>query len=72
MYISNEDLEFLIQLSENLGNENCYSNDAVTLNRLVEKLLHKRAVQRKKTREAVAERRKNDKNYARSKKDVSA
>ena len=68
MYISNEDLEFLIQLENKLGCLLDWTEDVCKLWELNEKLLKQRKANNEKTRKYIAERRKKDKNYARGKK----
>lgn len=67
MYINNKDLEFLIQLENELGEKENWSSRVEQLWRLNEKLINQRETNNKKTRESIAEKRKTDKNYARSK-----
>lgn len=67
MYISTADLEFLIHLENKLGHVENWSDDVCKLWELNEKLLKQRRVNNEKTRKVIAERRKIDKNYARSK-----
>ena len=67
MYINNKDLQFLIKLENELGREENWSDRVQQLWELNERLMKQRENGNKKTREAVAERRKTDKNYARSK-----
>lgn len=66
MYISNKDLEFLIELENELGCSESWSDRVKQLWSLNEKLIKQREKQQKKTREYIAERRKTDKNYART------
>ena len=68
MYINNKDLEFLIKLENELGCDENWSDRVKQLWRLNEKLIKQREANNKKVRETIAERRKTDKNYARSKK----
>lgn len=68
MYINNKDLEFLIELENELGCDESWSDRVKQLWELNERLIKQRENGNKKTREAIAERRKIDKNYARSKK----
>lgn len=68
MYINNKDLEFLIQLENELGCDENWSDRVKQLWKLNEKLIKQREANNKKTREAIAEKRKIDKNYARRKK----
>ncbi len=65
MYINNNDLDFLIDLLKKLGNLEGGGNDVKRLWNLIVKLLEQREAGNKKTREAIAEKRKTDKNYAR-------
>ena len=71
MYINNKDLEFLIELENKIGCDE-YCSDRVKklwkkLWELNERLIKQRETNNKKTREAIAEKRKTNKNYARSK-----
>lgn len=68
MYINNKDLGFLIELENELGCDERWSKRVKQLRRLNEKLIKQRENGNKKAREAIAEKRKTDKNYARSKK----
>ena len=68
MYISNADLEFLIQLENKLGCLLDWNEDVSRLWLLNEKLLKQRNARNEKTRKYIAERRKENKNYARGKK----
>ena len=68
MYISNSDLEFLIQLENKLGCLLDWNEDVFKLWSLNEKLLKQRKANNEKTRKYIAERRKVNKNYARGKK----
>lgn len=68
MYINNKDLEFLIELENELGCDESWSNRVKKLWKLNEKLIKQREENNKKTRKIIAEKRKTDKNYARSKK----
>lgn len=65
MYINNNDLDFLMDLLKKLGNLEGGSDDVKRLWNLIVKLLEQRDAGNKKTREAIAEKRKTDKNYAR-------
>ena len=67
MYINNKDLEFLIELEIALGCEENWSDRVKQLWELNERLIKQRENGNKKAREAIAEKRKTDKNYARSK-----
>lgn len=67
MYISVEDLKFLIQLENKLGEKESWSKDVMRLWELNEKLIRQRGAANEKIRKAIAARRKIDKNYARSK-----
>lgn len=67
MYINNKDLEFLIELENELGCDESWSDRVKQLWKLNEKLIKQRESGNKKAREAIAEKRKTDKNYARSK-----
>lgn len=67
MYINNKDLEFLIDLENELGCNENWSDRVRQLWELNERLIKQRENGNKKTREAIAEKRKMDKNYARSK-----
>ena len=68
MHISIDDLNFLIELENKMGKEQNWSKDVIRLWELNDKLLRQREKGNEKTRNAIAERRKMDKNYARSKK----
>ena len=68
MYINKKDLEFLIKLENELGCNENWSDRVKQLWELNERLIKQRESNNKKTREAIAEKRKKDKNYARSKK----
>lgn len=68
MYITNDDLEFLIHLENKLGKQENWSEDVVRLWEVIERLLKQRSAQREKTKEKNREMRKTDKNYGRSKK----
>lgn len=67
MYINNKDLEFLIELENELGCDENWSDRVKKLWELNERLIKQREANNKKTREAIAEKRKTNKNYARSK-----
>ena len=67
MYINNKDLEFLIELENELGCKENWSDRVKKLWELNEKLLKQRGLNNKKTREAIAEKRKTNKDYARPK-----
>ena len=71
MYINNKDLEFLIELENEIGCDENWSDRVKKLWKklweLNEKLIKQREENNKKTREAIAEKRKTNKNYARSK-----
>lgn len=67
MYINNDDLEFLIELENELGCKEDWSDTVSRLWRLNEKLIKQRKEENKRAREFIAEKRKTDKNYARSK-----
>ena len=67
MYINTKDLQFLIQLENELGCEENWSDRVNQLWELNERLIKQRENGNKKAREAIAEKRKTDKNYARSK-----
>lgn len=67
MHLSNNDLEFLIRLENKLGEQEGWSDDVIQLWNMIEKLIDQRDVQRTKTRIAIANGRKIDKNYGRSK-----
>ena len=67
MYINNKDLEFLIELENELSCDKNWSDRVKQLCKLNKKLMNQREANNKKTREAIAEKRKIDKNYARSK-----
>lgn len=66
--ISIDDLNFLISLENRLGKEENWSKDVIRLWELNDKLLRQRERGNEKSRNAIAARRKMDKNYARSKK----
>lgn len=68
MYISVSDLEFLIHLENRLGASESWSADVERLWQLNDKLVRQRESMNEKTRRVVAERRKSDKTYGRSKK----
>lgn len=67
MYINNKDLEFLIELENELGSNESWSDRVKQLWELNERLIKQRENGNKKAREAIAEKRKTDKNYARKK-----
>lgn len=67
MYINNKDLDFLIELENELGQAENWSNRVKKLWELNAKLIKQREEGNKKTRESIAEKRKTDKNYARGK-----
>ena len=71
MYINNKDLEFLIELENEIGCGENWSDRVKKLWKklweLNEKLIKQREENNKKTRETIAEKRKTNKNYARSK-----
>lgn len=67
MYISNKDLEFLIELENELGCDENWSERVNKLWELNQKLIEQREKNNKKVRGAVAEKRKTNKNYARKK-----
>lgn len=71
MYINNKDLEFLIELENEIGCDENWSDRVKKLWKklweLNERLIKQREANNKKTREAIAEKRKTNKNYARSK-----
>lgn len=66
-HLKKDELEFLIQLENELGEEENWSPRVERLWRIVERHLNENKKTNKKTREAIAEKRKTDKNYARSK-----
>ena len=68
MNINNSELEFLIKLVDELYMDDGHRDSASRLIEITEKLAHQRAVRNEHTRVAIAEKRKTDKNYARSKK----
>lgn len=67
MYINNKDLDFLIELEKELGCDENWTDRVKRLWELNERLIKQREAGNKKTREAIAKKRKTDKNYARSK-----
>ena len=67
MYINNDDLDFLISLENKLGEKENWSDEVMTLWLLNERLIKQRDKNRDKTRKIISEKRKIDKNYARSK-----
>ena len=67
MYISNKDLEFLIELENELGCDESWSDRVSKLWTLNQKLIEQKEKSNKKVRETVAEKRKTNKNYARKK-----
>lgn len=68
MYIKNEDLEFLIDLEYHLAKDGKISfDDYIKLRAFNERLMQMREKDRERTRAIINERRKIDKNYARSK-----
>ena len=70
MHISIDDLNFLITLENKLGKEQNWSEDVIRLWELNDKLLRQREKDNERIRKVIAERRKTDKNYARSKKNA--
>ena len=68
MFIKKKDLLFLIELENKLGKADGWSDDVIKLWELNERLLKQRERDNEKARLFVAERRKDDPNYARSKK----
>ena len=70
MHITNSDLELLIHLENKLGAQENWSDDVLALWGLVDRLVRQRDEGRVRTRTAIANRRKTDKNYARSKKNA--
>ena len=67
MYINNKDLDFLIELENELGQAENWSNRVKKLWELNTQLIKQREEGNKKARESIAEKRKTDKNYARGK-----
>lgn len=67
MYISVDDLDFLIELENELGDSEGWSERVGKLWSLNEKLLAQREQTNAKVRQTVAERRKDNPNYARKK-----
>lgn len=67
MHIKNEDLDFLIELENKLGEAEGWSEDCFKLRILIEKLQKQRDKTRESTYRYVSKRREEDKNYARSK-----
>ena len=67
MYINNKDLEFLIELENELGCEESWSDRVHRLWELNERLIKQKRETNEKTRKYIAEKRKIDKNYARKK-----
>lgn len=65
MYINNKDSDFLIKLENKLMQDENYKKEFEQLWQLNKKLLQQKKVYNEKTRQAVAEKRKLDKNYAR-------
>ena len=68
MNINNSELEFLIKLADELYMDDSHRDSASRLTEITAKLIHQREVKNEHTRVAIAEKRKTDKNYARSKK----
>lgn len=68
MNITNKDLELLIWLENKMGCSEGWTDEVMELWKLIEKLQRQRDQQRQKTRIAIADGRKIDKNYGRSKK----
>ncbi len=68
MYITKDDLDFLIELENQLGSEEGWSDRVFRLWQLIEKLSANRDKVNKRIANYVKEKRKIDKNYARSKK----
>lgn len=69
MYITIKELEFLIRLEDKLDNIESCSPDVEKLRQLNEKLLKQRDKYNAKTAAIIAEKRKTDKTYCRSKKE---
>ena len=68
MYIKNEDLDFLIKLAARLDDIfDSNDKDVRNLQDLIGRLVNRRKNQNEYTRNFIAEKRKTDKNYARSK-----
>lgn len=70
MHISVSDLEFLIHLENRLGCFENWSEDVTRLWKLNEKLIKQRDKTNKRTREYVAEQRKTNEFYGRSKQEI--
>lgn len=70
MHITNNDLQFLIYLENKIGSAENWSKDTLQLWRLIEKLQKQRETENEKTRQAIAKKRKHNKNYARSKREA--
>jgi hypothetical protein len=71
MYIGKRDLEFLIHLENRLGEFENWSDDVKQLWELNERLINERERLNSKTREIIAERRRHDVNYGRSKTEIA-
>ena len=69
MHITVNDLDFLIKLENRLGSFEDWSPDVERLWQLNEKLLRQREKENAKTAAIIAEKRKTDKTYCRSKKE---
>lgn len=68
MTIKKSGFEFLCRLYEKIKKSQEYRAEAERLHRLIDELLADKEKQNAKTRAFIAEKRKIDKNYARSKK----
>lgn len=70
MYISNSDLDFLVGLEKTLGLYEYTQHEAKKLKKLTDKLIANRDKRRESIRNTVAKKRKADKTYGRSKKEI--
>ena len=70
MNINNNELEFLVNLGNQLKLFACTAHEARELKKLTDKLIERREKKRESTRKTVANKRKTDKTYGRSKEEI--
>ena len=70
MNINNSELQFLVNLCNHLELFACTVHEAKELKKLTDKLIKQREDKRESTRKIVANKRKTDKTYGRSKKEI--
>lgn len=70
MNINNSELEFLVNLGKQLELFACTQHEAKELKKLTDELTARREKKRESTRKTVANKRKTDKTYGRSKEEI--